>query len=313
MKEFSTSIWIDDLEQRLAPRRAAEKLHHKGHTIRGRGNLMLRLEHLVVPAVKGALVAAGLYSRGLANALDLVVRHVRFEFPGLPPGLDGFRILHLSDLHIDGQDAMAELLAERLDGVSADLCVLTGDYRFEIEGPCGDVYPRMRTILSAVRARHGVLAILGNHDEADMAAELAEMGARMLINDAVEIRDGLWAVGADDGHCYGLDDLSAPLECVPEGAFRLLLAHTPELYEEAAARGIDLYLCGHTHAGQLCLPFLGPVLLNAVCPRSYASGRWRHGGTQGYTTAGIGCSLLPVRYNCPPEIAVIELAAGGDA
>ena len=62
---------------------------------------------------------------------------------------------------------------------------MTGDYRFEVEGPCERVYAGMRTILGAVRARHGVLAILGNHDEADMALELAEMGARMLINEAV--------------------------------------------------------------------------------------------------------------------------------
>jgi predicted MPP superfamily phosphohydrolase len=153
-----------------------------------------------------------------------------------------------------------------------------------------------------------VLAILGNHDEANMAQELAEMGARMLINEAVKIAGGFWAIGVDDAHYYGCDDLSTPLAAVPGGAFKLLLAHTPELYAEAADAAIDLYLCGHTHAGQVRLPHWGPLMINATCPKAYTQGRWRRGSTVGYTSAGVGCSLLPVRYNCPPEIAVIELA-----
>ena len=122
---------------------------------------------------------------------------------------------------------------------------------------------------------------------------------------------GIWIIGVDDAHYYGCDDLSTPLAAVPESAFKLLLAHTPELYAEAAEAAIDLYLCGHTHAGQVRLPYWGPLMLNAACPRAYTQGRWRHGSTAGYTSAGVGCSLLPVRYNCPPEIAVIELARSG--
>jgi predicted MPP superfamily phosphohydrolase len=152
-----------------------------------------------------------------------------------------------------------------------------------------------------------VLGILGNHDEADIALGLAELGVRMLVNDAVEIAGGAWVIGVDDAHYYGCDDLSGPLAVIPPGAFRILLAHTPELYAEAGAAGIDLYLCGHTHAGQVCLPRIGPLLLNAVCPRPYTQGQWQHQGMKGYTSAGIGCSLLPMRFNCPPEIVVIEM------
>jgi predicted MPP superfamily phosphohydrolase len=305
------NICADDLEQRLAPRRAAERLGRKGGTVRGRGGFMLRVEPVVLPLVRAALRAAGLYERGAANALRPEVRHLRFELPRLPARFDGFRILHLSDLHIDGQEAMAAIVAELASGIPADLCVLTGDYRFEVDGPTDEVCRRMRTILRAIRARYGVLAILGNHDEADMALELAGLGVRMLIDEAVEIGSGFWIAGVDDAHEYGCEDLSGPLAPVPADAFKLLLAHTPELYAQAAEAGVDLYLCGHTHAGQVCLPGIGPLVLNAACPRTYARGRWRHGGTQGYTSAGIGCSLLPVRYHCPPEIGVIELACGG--
>jgi len=80
------------------------------------------------------------------------------------------------------------------------------------------------------------------------------------------------------------------------------------MYNEAAAAGIHLYLCGHTHGGQIRLPWLGAPMQNAACPRRYAHGCWRHGEMQGYTSAGAGCSMLPVRYNCPPEITLIELA-----
>jgi uncharacterized protein len=71
---------------------------------------------------------------------------------------------------------------------------------------------------------------------------------------------------------------------------------------------VHLYLCGHVHAGQIRLPLIGAILTNADCPRSYTQGDWQHHSMRGYTGAGVGCSFLPVRFNCPPEITVIELA-----
>jgi predicted MPP superfamily phosphohydrolase len=103
----------------------------------------------------------------------------------------------------------------------------------------------------------------------------------------------LWVIGVDDPHYYGCDDLAAALDGVPDEAFKLLLAHTPEVFEEAARAGIDLYLSGHTHAGQICVPWLGPLVLNATCPRSYTYGHWHHGEMQGYTTRRCGVLLAP--------------------
>jgi hypothetical protein len=236
---------------------------------------------------------------------------LRLEFPNLPAALDGFRILHLSDFHIDGVAGLAEALAERLKFISADLCVLTGDYRFEIHGPADQVYPRMRRVLHAIRARHGVVGILGNHDCADIAPALESMGVRMLINESLAAgpsSDPVWVIGVDDPHFFGCDDLRGALQDVPERGFKLLLSHTPEMYREAAEAGIDLYLSGHTHAGQIRLPGIGALSTMADSPRRFAFGHWRHEGMQGYTTAGVGCSLLPVRFHCPPEIVLIELA-----
>src|SRR4029079_2861599 len=101
-------------------------------------------------------------------------------------------------------------------------------------------------------------------------------------------------------------DLDAALSGVPEDACKVLLVHSPEVIARAAERGVDLYLCGHTHGGQVCLPGLGPVVLNANCARRYARGTWRYGSMQGYTSSGLGTSCVPVRFFCPPEVAVIE-------
>jgi uncharacterized protein len=299
------------LELRLARRRAVETAFREGRPKSAHRNSLPLRERLLSATLRTALKLTGLYSRGMRNALEPVVRRVRFELEGVPASFDGFRILHLADLHIDGMDGLTDVIVECVAGLDLDVCVMTGDYRFAMHGPCDQVYSRIWKILGSVRPRHGVFAILGNHDESDIAVELEGFGVRMLINEAAKISrggEGLWVVGVDDPHRYGCDDLESALECVPPGAFKLLLAHSPELFSEAAEAEVDLYLCGHTHAGQICLPRIGAPLMNADCPRSYTSGRWQHGEMHGYTSAGVGCSLLPVRYNCPPEITVIELA-----
>lgn len=299
-----------DLQHRLEARLAVEALHHKGRRAHGRGDYLLRHDRIIAPVLRAVLRMMGLYSRGVRNALRPVVRNVRVDFPDLPPAFEGFRLLHLSDFHIDGVDGLAEVLAARLGDIEADVCVLTGDYRFETQGPCAAVYPRMRTVVSAIRAKAGTFGILGNHDAAEIALELSRYGVRVLVNEAVELRrngESIWLAGVDDPHYYGCDDLRAALRVVPPGAFKILLAHSPEMFAEAAGAGIHLYLCGHTHGGQICLPKWGPVLRNARCPKAYTSGLWRHNGMCGYTSHGVGSSMLPVRYNCPPEIALIEL------
>jgi len=300
-----------DLEKRLAPRRAIEAAMCSGQWKHAHKDSLVMRERIARPILRTLLKIAGIYSRGIRNALQPVVRFLRLEFPGLPASFDGFRILQLADLHIDGMDGLAEIVADLIADLPADLCVMTGDYRFELVGPCDAVYPRLRTILSSVQARHGVAAVMGNHDESDMAGEIEKLGVRMLINEAIEITragSSLWLVGVDDPHCYGFDDLDGALESVPEDAFKILLAHSPEIFDEAATAGVHLCLCGHIHAGQIRLPFIGSILSNADCPRYYRQGVWQHGSMLGYTCAGVGCSLLPVRYNCPPEIAIIELA-----
>ena len=266
---------------------------------------------VTTPLLKRGLEIAGLYTKGARNALRPVVRNIRLHYSRLPAAFDGFEILHLSDLHIDGIDGLSGILADMLSELEADLCVLTGDYRFETHGPHEAVYERMESILASVSAKHGVFGILGNHDASEMAFRFEELGVRMLINEAAEVAGGdasIWVIGVDDPYDYQCHDLESALLPVPPDSFKILLAHTPDMFEEASDSGIHLYLCGHTHGGQIRLPGIGHLIQNARCPRSHAYGHWTRNGMHGYTSPGIGCSTLPIRFNCSPEIVVIELS-----
>jgi predicted MPP superfamily phosphohydrolase len=242
--------------------------------------------------------------------LNPVVREIRLAYDRLPEGFCGFKILHLTDLHADGLVGLADAISERIQGLEVDLAVMTGDYRFDVRGPCHNIYPPVERILKSVNARLGVVGVLGNHDVSEEIEALEGLGVRMLINQALELRrgqDSAWVIGLDDPHYYGCDDLPGALKGVPSEAFKILLVHTPEVIEAAEAYGVDLYLCGHTHGGQVCLPLIGPIVYSANCPRAYARGVWKYKNVQGYTSPGVGTSGVPVRFFCPPEIGLLEL------
>jgi predicted MPP superfamily phosphohydrolase len=191
-----------------------------------------------------------------------------------------------------------------------DLCVLTGDFRFDTYGVFDGVMSRMARLMEVLNCSDGVVGILGNHDFIEMVPGFEAMGMTVLLNESLSIKRGehqIWLVGLDDVHYYEVDDLGRAMENVDSSQPVVLLVHSPEVIEKAAAFGIDLYLCGHTHGGQVCLPGGIPIIGNARCPRNKLSGRWRHGRMQGYTHRGTGTSGLPVRINCPPEISIHRL------
>jgi predicted MPP superfamily phosphohydrolase len=301
------------LAERLKLRIEREKeFARTGRKLRNKSWLFRYEKIWMRPLVKFGLQACGLYGRGVKNALRPVIRHLRLTFDNLPSAFEGYTLLHISDFHIDGIPDLVAPLGKLLRDLTPDLCVFTGDYRFDDEGTCKHIYPLMRKVFSDISASDGVLGILGNHDAAEIAFVLDEMGIRMLINDAVEIRrenQSIWVIGIDDPFDYKCDDLPGALQTVPASAFKVLLAHTPELYEPAAQRGVNLYLSGHTHAGQIRFPIVGSIRNNADCPSEYAYGHWQYKKMHGYTSAGVGCSALPIRFSCPPEITLIRLSS----
>jgi len=251
------------------------------------------------------------FRRVAANAVEIDVTEVELAFPDIPARFDGYRILHLTDLHLDNMDEFARATEERIAPLEADLCVITGDIRDNIRSPMAVVLDRLKYVLGSVTAADGILGILGNHDSAAMVEPLEELGVRMLINETITIRRGsdrLHVTGLDDVHRFHTEAAAEALDATPEG-FGIALVHSPEIADRAATRH-RLYLCGHTHGGQVCLPGGRPLVNGLKRHRDLAVGLWRHGDMVGYTSRGIGVCLFPVRLNSPGEVALVTLRRG---
>ena len=257
-----------------------------------------------------ALRLSGLYWLGHRNTLKIQVRQNDVPIVGLPAAFDGFTLLHITDLHADLNPPAIAALAERVAGLRYDTCVLTGDYRARTFGPHEPALSAMRGLFSQLS--QPVYGVFGNHDSIRMLPGMEAMGVRMLLNECMVIErgsDALYLVGVDDPHYYRVDNVANAAAEVPEDAVSILLSHTPEIYRQAAHAGFDLMLCGHTHGGQICLPGGVPLTLDAKCPRYMGSGAWCYGQMQGYTSAGAGTCIVPVRLNCPPEVVLHRLRA----
>jgi predicted MPP superfamily phosphohydrolase len=251
-----------------------------------------------------------LQEKGLQNAMDVRVEEQTFYFPELPHSFDGFRILLLTDLHLDGLPDLTEELTRQIRDMEVDLCLLGGDIRMKTYGPMAPCLRYLRDLLSHVQSRHGIFGVLGNHDCIEMAVDLEESGLIMLINDSWEISrsgESIWVVGVDDPHYYRMDDAGRACRDIPDHGFKVFLAHSPEAYKTAADFSSQLYLCGHTHGGQICLPGRKAILTNSRAPRFTAVGCWQYEGMTGYTSRGAGSSGVPLRFNCPGEISIITL------
>ncbi|MCC5858042.1 MAG: metallophosphoesterase family protein [Ectothiorhodospiraceae bacterium] len=267
---------------------------------------------LVLRLLQLGLRATGLYDKGRRNARRLRLRRRRLRLPGLPRPLHGVRILHLSDLHLDMHPEFPAVLRERLRSLEYELCVITGDFRYQTWGSSEPALAAVARIMEVIRAP--VYCVLGNHDPLGMVPELERMGLRVLLNEAAVWtgRDVPLAVaGIDDPHYFRLHDPVQARAGIPAEVPALLLSHSPEPYQEAADAGYQALLCGHTHGGQICLPGGAPLVTNARCPRRYCRGAWTYGDLRGYTTAGVGASVMDVRFNCPPELILHILAPAG--
>jgi predicted MPP superfamily phosphohydrolase len=258
--------------------------------------------------VRGGLRSVGLLHHARRNARRIVLHRHEVAVPHLPPQFDNFTLLQLSDLHIDAAPDYPDVLIEAIRGLDYDLCVLTGDYRLRTFGP----FDAALAGLAALRPhlKGAPYAILGNHDTLRMVPGMEAMGYHVLLNEWTAIRrDGaaIYLAGIDDTHFYRLENFQRAAEEIPVQAMSILLSHTPEAYRRAAHAGFDLMLCGHTHGGQICLPWGIPVLTEARSPRRFVRGAWRYHAMTGYTSTGSGTSLVDVRLNCPPEITLHRL------
>ena len=307
---------LEQLEQRLGRLHARQRLgietDHEQRAFGGGLNFFhIENWYSVHSVIKFGLRLIGLYGRARRNTQRIEVRENYLRFRDLPPAFDGFTILQISDLHADMNGPAMARLAEMLPELRYDLCVLTGDYRGKTYGPFEDALRQLRDIRTHLVGP--VYGVLGNHDSIRMVPELEQMGIRMLLNESVAIRRGERAIhiaGIDDAHYYRVDNIEKSAAEIDFDAFSILLSHTPEIYRQAAHAGFRLILSGHTHGGQLCLPGSVPVTLDSNLPRKYGAGAWEYAGMAGYTSVGVGTSIVAVRLNCPPEITLHHLCCG---
>lgn len=285
---------------------------HEAHVVRW-GTHFFHLEnwYSIHGLIRGALTLAGLHGRGRRNVLNIQRRSNDIQLPRLPPAFDGYRLLHLSDLHIDMSAAHLERLIESVQGLAHDACVLTGDFRFRTFGP----YAPALEALARLRPHLGepVYAVLGNHDTIRMVPGMEALGIRVLMNESVHIEregDTLALVGIDDAHYFRTHNFHKAAADLAQDACAILLSHTPEPYRHAAHADFSLMLSGHTHGGQICLPGGIPIITDSDAPRALARGPWQYRDMVGYTSVGCGSSIVDVRLNCLPEITLHRLHAG---
>ena len=290
-----------------------------GHAPRTTDDARLSRRQFLARATYGyAAAGLGLSAYGIwsAERLPTVTRRV-LVFPDLPPGLEGLRIAHLSDVH-----AGIHMLGEKMEGIVAqtnalrpDLIVQTGDMI--------DISPSfIPDYVRAFRDLHaplGVVTVLGNHDrytgEDAVIRGVRDAGQVFVQNGAhvIEHRGAALAlVGIDDPRNWRADDpqdaaLDLALRRTPGAneAFRILLAHRPGAFDGAAPRGIPLTLAGHIHGGQFYLPVIGWSPGRLIT--KYVMGHFRQGASQLYVSRGIGVVGVPLRVFVPPEIALFEL------
>jgi predicted MPP superfamily phosphohydrolase len=243
-------------------------------------------------------VLSALYA--LVEPYLLQTTHHRFVAPVRAP----LRIAHVTDLHTGGLGLREKRLLAALAEEKPDLIAITGD-----TVDSGDL-EAARPVIAAMRAPLGVFAVSGNWEHwrpvhGDQAAFYASAGARFLRNESVRVRDDLYVIGLDDA-VSGAPDIAGAIKGVPDGVMRLALFHAPIGFDDAAPH-VQLALAGHTHGGQVRVPFLG-ALWRPPGSGEFDRGWYRRKQSAMYVSQGAGTSILRIRFACRPELAIIEVA-----
>lgn len=268
-------------------------------------------------ALKTAIAGAALTIGGAAYTLKIEPRWLRVErrvirLRNLPATFDGFTLAQISDLHFGRAVDPDYLLAacERTTALRPDAIAVTGDFVSRLDGGEAE---RVREAVGRLQAPAGVYAVLGNHDwwttPTVVARAVEDGGATLLRNTSHAIERGgarLRIAGVDD-IWESQHDLEAALRDTSSGEVVILLAHEPDFADTVAADGrVALMLSGHSHGGQVNVPFRGAPILPRL-GRKYPAGWYQIGGLQLYTNRGLGTSEIAVRFNCPPEITLFTL------
>lgn len=235
-----------------------------------------------------------------------------WQYPGAPHSMDGLTVAFLSDFHCGGRPSCEwyDKMWDVVRAIGPDLVVLGGDYVDRLEDI--PIFERCLHGLQRLPLRLGTYAVLGNHDQCAPGAvreTLRQAGA-------VLVEDRWFTIRREDGRKFILHGTSAPfhgcgdpVKGIPPGGAHISVTHTPDNAPSLAKAGSRYILAGHTHGGQLCLPFLGAVVVPSRFSRRWAYGGHQVGHSNLVVTSGLGTAGVPLRFLCPPEIAVIRFHA----
>lgn len=255
----------------------------------------------------------------LGRPADFEWNTARLPIPGLHPDLESLRIVHVTDIHLRTRWARGyDLLLERLAAAAPDLLLVTGDFVDDKRNHV-PALPTLYRLLEGFRARLGCYGILGNHDTLALGPRLAGTNVRLLSG-----RRELIPVGGAAVELIGLPgarrkhlppDFAAtmpPRDGNPPGTVRIVLSHYPDHLRRTAILRPDLFLAGHTHGGQCCLPGGTPIIKHDSLPRRLCAGVHRVDDTWLVVGRGLGTTTLPIRVFCPPEVIEIRLRRGDE-
>ena len=235
--------------------------------------------------------------------------------PRLPRSFPGFRLVQLSDIHAGEQWMPAQLdsVVEKVIALEPDMVAITGDFVYSSPAMTDEILTRTESALASLSAHFPVFAVMGNHDhwwDVDRVRAALSRSNVVELNNGVHTltRDGesLYLCGVDDIY-ERKDDLNQVLDQLPNDGCAILLAHEPDFADISAATGrFDLQISGHSHGGQVIVPFVGPIVL----PRhgkKYPIGLYQVGRMMQYTNRGLGMVYPYVRFMCRPEITLFTL------
>jgi predicted MPP superfamily phosphohydrolase len=252
----------------------------------------------------------------LIEPFFIQVTHHEFSYDRLTAEGLPLRIVHLSDPHVERTTVRERKLVPLVGELHPDLILLTGDY-LNLSYLYDETAQRdFRALASQLHAPYGVYAVRGSVDSQALTERLfAGLDIVVLENESVRLDikgQEIYVVGVACSHDLSIDipRLDQALRGVPPDSFKILLYHSPDLIEAASERGIDLYLAGHTHGGQIRLPLYGAVATSSIYGKQYEAGLFQEGRTYLYVSRGLGmegAAAPRARFLCRPEVAVHTL------
>jgi len=248
----------------------------------------------------------------LVEPKTIKIEDISIEIKNLPPSFKEIKIIHLSDFHSKNFGKREREVLKNLQQLNPDFIFITGDFidwRTRDLNSCQDFWKEL-----SKNYPQKVFGVLGNHEHHHLKFKtiknlLAESGIEILDNKTKKIKkneDFIYLIGVDDPR-EGYDNIEKAMAGIEDGVPKILIAHSPEIFRKVREKNIDLVLVGHTHGGQINIPFITDLFSPVKYDKKYKSGLFKEDSTYLYVNRGIGTTFLPIRFNSFPEITIITL------